>query len=106
MERDNEVKNKRFLPTVSLGNLLAILAFLASGIGVYTQVIADVNNTKTEVANIKANEIKKEAADKEARHETKQEIKEVKENMIRMDNKLDRILEQSIQNGRRRNDSK
>lgn len=105
MERDNEVKNKRFFPTVSLGNLLAILAFLGSGIGVYTQVIADVNNTKTEVANIKANEIKKEVADREARHEARQEIKEVKESIVRMNEKLDKIIEQNVQS-RRRNDSK
>lgn len=91
MEKQDE-RRKRFFPVVSLGNLIAILVFLASAAGVYTQVIADVSNAKTEIVNIKQEAVKRESADRESRQEIRQEIRDVKGDVKSVNEKLDRIL--------------
>lgn len=91
MEKENE-RRKRFFPQVSLGSILASLAFIGSGIGIYTQVIADVANHKVEIQNLKVNEIKRDASEERSRTEMKQEIRDVKSDVRDVNNKLDRIL--------------
>lgn len=91
MEKENE-RRKRFFPTVSLGSLVASLSFVGVGIGVYANTIADVRDSKTEIANIKQNEIKREAAEKDSRQEIKQDIRDVKMDVKELNQKLDKVL--------------
>lgn len=94
--KDHVEKRKRFFPVVSLGNILASLVFIGSGIGIYTQTIADVRDNKVEIANIKQNEIKREAAEKESRTEIKQDIRDVKIDVKELNQKIDRVLQEVI----------
>lgn len=95
-----ENERKRFFPTVSLGNILAILAFAASGIGVYTQLYADVRDNKVEIANIKADSLKKEQADRDSRQEIKQDIRDVKVDVKSLNEKMDRMIYEFRQRSR------
>lgn len=95
MEKDDE-RRKRFFPTVSLGSLIATLAFLGSGIGIYTQVIADVSNSKTEIANLKVDAVKREAAEKDTRQEIKQDIRDVKMDVKDLNQKIDKLLQETV----------
>lgn len=91
MEKESE-RRKRFFPTVSLGSLVATLAFVGAGIGLYTQVIADTRDNKTEIANLKVNEIRREVAEKESRQEIKQDIRDVKSDVKELNQKVDKVL--------------
>lgn len=95
MEKENE-RRKRFFPTVSLGSLIASLAFIGAGVGVYANTIADVRDSKTEIANLKQNEIKREAAEKDSRQEIKQDIRDVKMDVKELNQKLDKVLQEVI----------
>lgn len=93
MEREHEEnRRRRFFPTVSLGSLIATLVFIATGIGVYNQVIAEVNKSKIEIDNLKINELKRESEAKESRQEIKQDIRDVKNDVKDLNQKLDRVL--------------
>ncbi len=76
-----EEKRKRFYPHISLGHIIAAVAFLGSGIGVYTKLAAQMENNTVEINNLKINEIKKEAADKEYRQAMTDYRVEVREQM-------------------------
>lgn len=91
MEKPDE-RRKRFFPTVSLGNILAIVAFVGSCVGVYSHVIADVDKSKVEIANIKVNAEQKAKDDRESRQEIRQEIRDVKGDVKALNEKLDKIL--------------
>jgi hypothetical protein len=96
MEEKQDERRKRFFPSVSLGNILAAIAFIASGVGVYTQVIADVNTSKTEIANLKQNEIKRESVEKESRQEIRAELRDVKLDVKELNQKIDKVLQEVI----------
>lgn len=100
MEKDEE-KRRRFFPTVSLGSVIATLAFIGSGVGIYTQVIADVNTTKTEIQNLKSNEIKREEVEKASRQEIRQDIRDVKGDVKELNQKLDNALNKVLEEIRR-----
>jgi|SRR6266850_5945 len=94
MEREDFTgdKRKRFYPTISLGSIIATLIFIASGIGIYTQVIADINKAKSEIENIKADNVRKDQFDRDVRLETKEEIKEIKRDIKDMKTNIQQIL--------------
>lgn len=94
-------RRKRFFPSVSLGSILASVAFIGSGIGIYTQVIADVNSSKIEIANLKANEAKKEAADKDSRTEIKQDIRDVKTEVKELRGDIQKVLQEVMRTNKR-----
>lgn len=100
MDKGDE-RRKRFFPSVSLGSILASVAFIGSGIGIYTQVIADVNSSKIEIANLKANEAKKEAADKDSRTEIKQDIRDVKTDVKELRGDIQKVLQEVMRNNRK-----
>lgn len=87
-----EERRRKFPMQVSLGHLLAILTILATGVGVYTQLYADVSNTKIEITNIKQNQERKDAIDKEFRDTVKQEVREVKQDVKSVNEKIDKVL--------------
>lgn len=91
MEKENE-RRKRFFPTVSLGSIIASALFIGSASGVYATLYADVGNTKTEIANLKQNEIKREVAEKDSRQEIKQDIRDVKMDVKELNQKIDKVL--------------
>lgn len=103
MERQHEEnRRKRFFPTVSLGSLIAALAFIATGVGVYNQVIAEVNKSKIEIDNLKINELKRESEMKESRQEIKQDIRDVKSDVKDLNQKLDKVLTEVMKKNERR----
>lgn len=72
-------RRKKFYPHVSLGHIIAAVAFLGSGIGVYVKLTSQMENNSVEISTLKINEIKKEAVDKEYRdtmHEYRNEARE------------------------------
>jgi hypothetical protein len=71
-------RRKRFFPTVSLGNIIAILAFAGSAIGIYTQLYAEVKNNAIEITAAKADAIKQEQQARDSRQEIRQDIRDVK----------------------------
>lgn len=87
-------KSPSFTKTITLGNILTVIALGAGGIGVYTQIYADVRDSKVEIVIIKQNEIKKESTDREQRAEIRDSIKDVKNDVRDLSQKVDRILEQ------------
>lgn len=93
MERAEERRTK-FFPTISLGSALATLTFIASAAGVYSQLYADVRDSKVEIANIKVDQIKKEAADRESRSDVKQEIRDVKVDVKEIRQDIQTILKE------------
>lgn len=78
---DFQEKRRRFYPHVSLGHLIAAVAFLGSGIGVYTKLAAQMENNTVEITNLKVNEIKRDAIDKEYRQAMSEYRIEVREQM-------------------------
>lgn len=102
MDKPDE-RRRRFFPTVSLGSVVATLAFAASGAGIYTQVIADVSNSKTEIANIKQEAVTRQTAEKESRQEMKQDIREVRGDVKELNVKVDRVLQELVRQGARAN---
>lgn len=85
-------RRKRFFPTVSLGSVLAILTLLASAMGTWATLYADVSNNKVKIENIRNELGKKEFADREMRIELKSDVKEVKEDVKELNGKLDKVL--------------
>lgn len=88
-----EEKRKRFFPTVTLGQAIATITFIASAAGIYTQLYAQVNTSQIEINNIKVNEIKREVAEKDMKQELKQEVRDVKQEIRDLNLKVDRVLE-------------
>lgn len=84
VEKQDE-RRKRFFPTISLGNILAIITLVGGAVGVYSTVIADVSKTKDDVKRI-------EVEQRDQRKEVKEDIKEVKMEMRDLNSKLDRVL--------------
>jgi hypothetical protein len=76
-----EEKKKKSPMYVSWGNILALIGLAAGGIATYTHLHADVEKTKTEIVNIKTNEIKRELIEKEHRDEIKINMREVKQDV-------------------------
>lgn len=76
-----EEKRRRFYPHVSLGHIITALAFVGSGVGVYTKLAAQMESNTVEINNLKINEIKKEAVDKEYRQAMTDYRTEVREQM-------------------------
>lgn len=99
MENSDE-RRKKFFPHVTLGNLLTIFAIALGGIGLYTQVIADNEKNKLEISNLKANEAKREATDKELRAELKADVREVKNDVRDLNQKVDKILQELLRQRR------
>lgn len=87
-----DTKEKRFIPTVSLGSLIAATAFIASGVGIYTQVIADVNASKIEINNLKQESAKKEVIQETQRREARDDLKEVKQDVKELRNDISNVL--------------
>lgn len=77
-------KRRRFYPHVSLGHIIAAVAFLGSGVGVYTKLAAQMESNTVEITNLKINEIKKEAVDKEYRTAMGEYRLEVREQMMEL----------------------
>lgn len=78
-------RRKKFSTQISLGSIIATLSFAGAGIGVWTNLYADVKN-------LKDNEIKKELADRDYRIEMKQELRDVKSDVKDLNRKIDIIL--------------
>src|SRR4051812_44260549 len=91
MDKEDE-RRRKFFPTVSLGHVLTILSIVGGAVGIYTQVIADVDKGKLEIANLKQDASRKESADRESRQEIRQEIRDVKSDVKDLNVKMDRIL--------------
>lgn len=87
-----EEKSKKFPMQITLGHILTILTIMAAGVGVYTQLYADVSNSKIEISTLKRDQIRKEMLDKEQREEIKQEMKDVKSEIRNVNDKVDRVL--------------
>lgn len=83
---EQEPKKKKFF-SMSIESWVTVIVVVCSGVGVYTQLYADVNQSKAEIANLKQNQIKNEVLEKETRTEIKQDIRE-------LNNKVDRILQE------------
>src|SRR6266480_7669649 len=79
-------RRKKFYPHVSLGSLIATLAFLGSGIGLYTKLTSQMESNVVEIQNIKINDVKKETADKEYRDSMREYRLEVREQMRELRN--------------------
>lgn len=87
-----EPKRRRFFRTVSLGNILAGVVILGSCIGVYTAVLADVREHKTEIANLKQSAVEQKANEAQSRREIKDEIREVKDDVREVRDNIQKIL--------------
>ncbi len=81
-----------FFAPITFGNILTLLALIGTGVGIYTSLYADVRDARTEIANIKVNEIKKESADRELKKEIKEDVKEVKQDVKELRQTVDRVL--------------
>lgn len=79
-----EEKRRRFYPHVSLGHIITAIAFIGSGVGVYTKLAAQMESNTVEITNLKINEIKKEAIDKEYRTAMGEYRMEVREQMVEL----------------------
>lgn len=94
-ERQNdhhENRRKRFYPSISLGNIIAAIAFVSSGIGIYTSLAAQVDSSKNEIVNIKGNIIRQEAVEREYREEMKAQVKEVKQDIKDVQKDVQKVL--------------
>jgi hypothetical protein len=85
-------KRKKFYPHITLGSLVATITFAGACIGIYTQLYADVSNHKIEIQNIKINEVKREAADKEYREDIKQQTQDIKSDVKEVQRGVQQIL--------------
>lgn len=90
---EQEPKKKKFF-SMSLESWVTVIVVVCSGVGVYTQLYADVNQSKAEIANLKQNQIKNEIIEKEARQEMKQDVRDVKSDVKELNNKVDRVLQE------------
>lgn len=100
MEEKSE-RRRRFFPSVSLGSIIATLAFLGASAGVYAQFVGDIKEAKTEIISIKAEQTRKEKLDYESRQEIKGEVRDVNRKLEKVNDKLDRILEEMAKNPQR-----
>lgn len=85
MREERDERRSKFSTQISLGSIIAAAAFILSGVGVYSNLYADVKN-------LKENETRKEVEAKESRKELKEEIRDVKTDVRDVNMKLDRIL--------------
>jgi hypothetical protein len=99
-----EEKRKRFHFSVTLGNILSILVITGGLITVYATSYSDNNVNKTEIANVKKTQTDHENADREARQDLKDRVSEVKQQVDRTNDKLDRVLQELLD--QRRNNGK
>lgn len=83
--------------SLSLGNIIAGVALLGGSIATYATLHADVQTNKLEIINVKSEQAKSEARDKENRREIRREIQEIKEDVKDINRKIDRLLERSYQ---------
>lgn len=87
-----EEKRRRFFYTITMGNIFTIFSFIGAAFGLYMNVIEDVRAAKQEIVHIKEIEAKKEVTLETSRKELKQEVRDVKEEVKSLNEKLDKLL--------------
>lgn len=92
MDKQQSERRKHFFYQVTLGNVFSIFTVIGAALGLYLQIISDVQANKQDIAHMKIEEVKKENSIETSRKEIKQEIKDVKQDVRRLDDKLDKIL--------------
>lgn len=85
-------RRRRFFPTVSLGNILSGIVILGSCLGVYTAVIADVRELKTDNTNTKQAIQEQKANEATSRREIKDDIRDVKKDVGEVRETLQKVL--------------
>lgn len=84
-----EQKKKMYL---SFANIITLIAVAGGGIASYATLYADVKENKTEIINLKVNEVKKDALDKESRDQVRADVKEVKQDVKDLQKDIQTIL--------------
>lgn len=97
---NGENRRRRFYPRISLGSILASLAFIGSAFGVYGQMQGDIRKHESEIVMIKNDAQKQENRTKEERKELRDEIREVKQDVKEIRQDVQKVLQEMVRKPR------
>lgn len=87
-----EEKKQRFFYSITLGNIFTIFSFIGASIALYTNLIDDVRAAKQEIVHLKDTDTRRDKVLEAYRLEVRQDIRDVKTDVNKLDDKVDKIL--------------
>lgn len=90
-----------YVKSITLGNILTILTLGAGGVGVYTQIYAEMNTNRSKIVVLEQNEVKREIVDRDTKQEIKQDIRDVRNDVKDLNNKIDKLIYELNRNPKR-----